>query len=176
MDRPADLDEVDDRSRKAEPVSQHADGPARGWRWVALALSLAGLGDALYLTIDHFRGTLPTCPATGFVNCAKVTTSGESYLFHIPVALLGLVFFALMVAINAPPMWGRRAPWWLAYGRLLLVVGAMGDVIWLLYAELFTIKAICLWCTGVHVITFLLFILVVATFPSMTATGAPDRS
>jgi uncharacterized membrane protein len=48
-------------------------------------------------------------------------------------------------------------------------VGGMGMVFYLLYAELFSIKAICLWCTAVHVVTFLLFVLVVATFPSMAS-------
>lgn len=163
----SELDKAEDQSWEDEEVSGPVRKPARWWGWAALVLSLAGFGDSLYLTIDHFRGTLPICATNGIVNCAKVTTSGESYLFHMPVALLGLVFFTVLVVVNAPPMWGWRAPWWLQYGRLILVAGGMVDVIWLLYSELFTIKAICLWCTGVHVITFLLFVLVVTTFSVM---------
>jgi uncharacterized membrane protein len=34
-------------------------------------------------------------------------------------------------------------------------------VLYLIYTELFTLDAICLWCTSVHVITFLLFGLIV---------------
>jgi uncharacterized membrane protein len=34
-------------------------------------------------------------------------------------------------------------------------------VLYLIYAELFSIGAICLWCTSVHVITFALFVLIV---------------
>jgi uncharacterized membrane protein len=34
-------------------------------------------------------------------------------------------------------------------------------VIYLLYAELFIIGSICLYCTSVHVITFVLFVLTV---------------
>ena len=33
-------------------------------------------------------------------------------------------------------------------------------MLWLVYAELFIIRAICLWCTVVHVLTFTLFVLV----------------
>ena len=47
-------------------------------------------------------------------------------------------------------------------------------VFYLLYAELFSIKAICLWCTAVHAITLLLFVLVVATFPTMAATSVDE--
>ena len=38
----------------------------------------------------------------------------------------------------------------------------MGFVLYLLYSELFTIHAICLWCSSVHVLTFIIFCLVVS--------------
>ncbi|HUY64821.1 MAG TPA: vitamin K epoxide reductase family protein [Acidimicrobiales bacterium] len=155
--------------------------PAVGrWRgWMALVLSIIGFGIGLYLTIDHFTGTLPVCSATGIINCAKVTTSPQSEVFGIPVALLGLLFFTAMIAINLPPLW-RAGYRWVTWARLVMVVGGMGFVVYLLSAELFTIKAICLWCTGVHVLTFLLFVLVVASFPAMAGNaqwvdGAADE-
>ena len=37
-------------------------------------------------------------------------------------------------------------------------------VLYLIYTELFTLNAICLFCTIVHVITFLLFALIVFSF------------
>ena len=37
----------------------------------------------------------------------------------------------------------------------------MGFVLYLVSAELLIIHAICLWCTAVHVITFILFVLIV---------------
>lgn len=78
--------------------------PAWWWGWVALVLSLAGFGDSLYLTIDHFQGTIPVCAANGIVDCAKVTTSPESEIFGLlPVALLGLIFYTVLVGVNVPP-------------------------------------------------------------------------
>jgi uncharacterized membrane protein len=52
--------------------------------------------------------------------------------------------------------------------RLVLVASGICFVLYLLAAELFSIKAICLWCTGVHLTTLLLFILIVASFPLMS--------
>ena len=140
------------------------------WRPIAaLVLSLAGWGIALYLTIEHYTGSsLLSCPANSVVNCDVVTKSSESMLFGVSVALLGLIFFTAMVAINLPIAW-RTSLRWVAWLRLAMVFGGMGFVIYLVYAELFTIKKICLWCTGVHVVTFFLFVLVVSSFPAMTA-------
>lgn len=176
--------EVDDDSWEDEAWEEESQwrGPAPvrwWWGWVALVLSLAGFGDSLYLTVDHFTGALPICSASGIVDCAKVTTSAQSEVFGVlPVALLGLIFFTGMAAVNVPPLWrrGGRLGLSLAWARLAMVVIGIGMVFYLLYSELFTIKAICLWCTGVHIVTFLLFVLVVATFPTMTAVpgSVPD--
>jgi len=53
-------------------------------------------------------------------------------------------------------------------GRLALAVSGVCFVLYLLAAELFSIKAICLWCTGVHITTFLLFVLVMSSYPLMS--------
>jgi uncharacterized membrane protein len=153
------------------------EGPRPWWGWAAFVLSVAAFADSLYLTVDHFTQGTPFCPNTGFENCAKVTTSPQSEVFGVlPVALVGLVFFTVMVAVNVPALWrlggllGRR----LAYGRLALVVAGIAMVVYLVYSELFTIKAICLYCTGVHVATFLLFALVVTTFPVMASAAGRE--
>jgi uncharacterized membrane protein len=159
----------------ATEVSAETSATPRWWGRLALVLSLAGVGDALYLTIDHFTGALPVCSTKGVIDCAKVTTSPESTLFGVfPVSLLGLLFFGAMVVVNLPPLWQPRGTWRtrLAWIRLGMAVGSMSFVVWLLYAEVFLIKAICLWCTGVHVLTFALFVLVVSTF-SPLIVGRP---
>ncbi len=125
-----------------------------------LLLALAGLGVSIYLTIAHFTdSTLAGCSEkSGLVNCTKVTTSAQSYVFGIPVAVLGLAFFVVAVAIMSPWAW-RSTRREVHLARLASVVVGVGFVIYLLYAELFIIGSICLYCTSVHVITFLLFVL-----------------
>ena len=58
---------------------------------------------------------------------------------------------------------------WQPITSLALSVAGVGMIIYLISAELFIIKAICLWCTSVHVITFLPFVLM------MSAMDLPDR-
>jgi uncharacterized membrane protein len=133
--------------------------------WLQLTtfvLALAGLGVSTYLTVAHFtESTLLGCSESGLVNCTKVTTSPQSYVFGIPVAVLGLAFYVAAVALMSPWAWrsSRREVHLIRLGSVLVGVGF---VLYLIYAELFIIGSICLYCTSVHVITFLLFALTAA--------------
>jgi uncharacterized membrane protein len=138
--------------------------------WV---LALAGLGVSIYLTVAHYVSpALLICSEKGLVNCAAVTTSPESIVFGVfPVAVLGLAFYVLMAAITSP--WAWRANWpAIRWVRLGSVAVGMVFVLYLIYTELITLNAICLWCTSVHVITFLLFALIV--FSAAAGYGAPE--
>ena len=126
------------------------------------ALALAGLGASTYMTITHYDSSVPlACSDKGVINCALVTSSAESMVFGVlPVAVLGLAFYVFMTAAVSPWAWRLKFPA-LAWVRLASVVIGIGFVLYLVYTELFTLDAICLWCTSVHVLTFLLFALVV---------------
>jgi uncharacterized membrane protein len=120
-----------------------------------LIFAAAGLLLSLYLTVEHF--TTPrilACPATSGIDCTKVTTSPWSEFLGVPVAVLGLGYFVVMTALVLPASWRVRRL------RLVRVVAAGGGVLMVLYliwAELFRVNAICLWCTGVHLCTLALF-------------------
>jgi uncharacterized membrane protein len=133
------------------------------WYQVATwALAIAGLGVSTYLTITHYDSSVPlACSDKGVINCALVTSSAESMVFGIfPVAVLGLAFFVVMTAAVSPWAWRLKFPQ-LTWIRVASVIVGIGFVLYLVYTELFTLDAICLWCTSVHVLTFLLFVLVV---------------
>jgi uncharacterized membrane protein len=130
-------------------------------RWPGLVgtlVSLAGLGVAGYLTYEHYTGsTSLVCSDKGIVNCLAVTTSSYSKVAGIPVAVLGLAFFAVMVILQLPVMWNRTEPV-IRRARVAWAGVGLAPVVYLLYTELFRIDAICLWCTAVHVLTFIVFV------------------
>jgi uncharacterized membrane protein len=134
-------------------------GPAPWMQLTTFILALGGLGVSIYLTIAHFtESALAGCSESGLVNCTKVTTSPQSYVFGIPVAVLGLAFFVFLVAIMSPWAWqARRREVHML--RIASMVVGIGMVIYLVYAEFIIIGSICLYCTSVHIITFLLFVL-----------------
>jgi uncharacterized membrane protein len=149
-----------------------ADRPHPRWPGrVGTAVSLAGLGVAGYLTYEHYTGsTSLVCSDKGIVNCLAVTTSSYSKVAGVPVAVLGLIFFVVMLVLQLPAMWDRDDRL-VRTGRVAWAVVGMGTVFYLLYAELFQIDAICLWCTAVHVLTFVAF---VSTLLATLSTASYD--
>jgi uncharacterized membrane protein len=145
---------------------------SRQWPWMAgTILSVLGLGLAGYLTYEHYTSSSSlSCPAGGgIVDCLKVTTSQYSKIHGIPVAVLGLVFFAVMLGLQNRPAWASPSPA-LRIGRLLWSLVGVGTAAWLIYAELFKLSAVCLWCTAVHVVSLLLF--AVTAFGTAATAGS----
>ncbi|HET7801518.1 MAG TPA: vitamin K epoxide reductase family protein [Humibacillus xanthopallidus] len=127
---------------------------------VTLVLSAVGLAVSGYLTFEHFtdNATL-ACSIGGVVDCARVTSSAWSTFLGVPVAVLGLFFFAVTLGLCLPRAWRSPAAW-LDPARIGWLTVGLGFALYLVWAELFRIHAICLWCTVVHVVTFLLWIVV----------------
>ncbi|MGA8724559.1 MAG: vitamin K epoxide reductase family protein [Acidimicrobiales bacterium] len=146
-------------------------------RWqpiVSTLLCLCGLGVATYLTITHYDTHLAlACPKTTTFNCETVTTSAQSHILGIPVAVLGLLYFVPMLLLCLPVAW-RSADRRIHLARLVLACIGVGTIIYLIIAELFLIKAICLWCTSVHLITFILFVIVATSSPIVLSPGYGD--
>jgi uncharacterized membrane protein len=149
----------------AEPVAPaRPAGPPSWLQFTTLALAIVGLGLSAYETYAHFNGShLAGCPTggNGTFNCTAVITSSQSMVFGVfPVAVLGLAFYVVVTALMTPWAWRvqRREVGLL---RLVAMVAGMGFVMYLIYAEVVQIQDICEYCTGVHVITFLLFCITV---------------
>ena len=135
----------------------------------SLVLAVLGLAISAYETYAHYNGNhLLGCPsgAGGTFNCGAVITSSQSMVFNVlPVAVLGLAFYVFAVVIFSPWAWqfkGATVGPWRITGRdvnivrLGSVIVGMGFVMYLIYAE-FQIGSVCEYCSGVHIVTFLLF-------------------
>jgi uncharacterized membrane protein len=139
--------------------------PTLRWQPIAtLLLSIYGLGASIYLTITHFQPKALACVSNSTFNCEKVTQSPQSEIFGIPVAMLGLAFFVPMLLLCLPAAW-RSTNRLIHLGRLALSVTGVGMIIYLIIAELFIIKAICIWCSTVHITTLALFIIIATASP-----------
>jgi uncharacterized membrane protein len=123
----------------------------RRLRIAGLAVVLAGVGVASYLTYVHYAGLQPFCAGGGH-GCERVQSSTYAELVGIPVALLGLAGYVLIAgALLAPGEPARLA----AAG---LAVSGLGFSAYLTYLELDVIDAICQWCVASAVLMTLLFV------------------
>jgi uncharacterized membrane protein len=159
----------------SEPEPGRRPGPPLWLQLVSFALAVLGLAISAYETWAHYNGShLLGCPSkgAGTFDCTAVITSSQSMVFNIfPVAVLGLAFYVFAVVIFTPWAWRltaiRLGPLRItARGvdivRLGSVIVGMGFVMYLIYAE-FQIGEVCEYCSGVHVVTFLLFCITVVS-------------
>jgi uncharacterized membrane protein len=132
--------------------------------WASSAICALAFADSAYLTYAHYTSASAlVCSTKGFVNCAAVTTSAYSHPLGIPVAVAGLAWCFVMGVLCSP--WGWRSAqvrWWPWVGRLRAAgaVAGVGMVFYLLWAELIKLHHLCEYCTVVHVLTVVLFLVV----------------
>jgi uncharacterized membrane protein len=148
--------------------------PGLAGRRVVLALAALGLGLSTYLTVEHYTGsTTLACSASGVVDCLKVTTSPQSIVFGVPVAVWGLLYFVGMTVLALPSAWRRPS---LHRPRVTAAVAGVAFALYLLYAELFVLDAVCLWCTAVHVVAAALLVAVLLVDPQAGTVGRTQRA
>jgi uncharacterized membrane protein len=102
-------------------------------------LGLAGAGVAAYLVYARYSGDSIFCSTGG---CETVQSSRYAVVAGIPVAALGLVGYAAIVASALVP-----GPTAAAVGVALSAVGVAFSA-YLLYAQVALIDAICQWCVA----------------------------
>ena len=138
-------------------------------RTAALVCCALGLGIAGYLTYVHYAGISPVCEIAH--GCEKVQTSEWSKVAGVPVAVLGLLGYAgILAALFVPGETGLLA----AAGQALV---GFGFSLYLTYREVFTIDAICIWCVASAVLMAALAVITVLRLmradPSAGAPRAP---
>jgi uncharacterized membrane protein len=115
-------------------------------RSLALAvLAMAGMGVAAYLTYTHYADQPIACGGLG--GCETVQNSEYATLVGIPVALLGILFCAGLLALAVWRL--ARLPLAEEWGPLAafsLTLTGVAFSAYLTYIELFVLEAICVWC------------------------------
>ena len=137
---------------------------------VAAIVSLAGLADATYLTVQALTGETLVCG--GSPDCFRVLGSAFAKVGRIPIALFGtLAYFSVFSFATFAAFGYARARLFLS-----LTVGAMFlATLWLLYVQAFLLHAFCRYCLFSAAIIFLLAGLVIALPPSQDASETSDR-
>ncbi len=136
------------------------------WELSAITVaSVVGLGISLYLTAAHYEQVPLACSVSSLIDCGSVTHSAYSEVgaTSFPISALGAIWFVLVgtlaVARTSSAAW--REAWAALVGQSLLAASGLVYVLYLVYAEIVQLHRICEWCTGVHLITVLVFLLTI---------------
>ena len=132
----------------------------RSWSQVFLLVcSLVGAAIAIYLTAVHYSESVPlVCSGSGLVNCGLVLSSPYSVVpgTSIPISIPGLAWCAVMAALAIVGL--RTQPRWLPPAQFAWALVGMLTVLYLVYVEIVRLHAICAWCSSLHVLILLMFL------------------
>ncbi|HEX4899642.1 MAG TPA: vitamin K epoxide reductase family protein [Pyrinomonadaceae bacterium] len=127
---------------RSPQTAAHSSPTAIPWTYLSAALlALIGLGDAVYLTIQHITGASLRC--TVISGCSEVLSSPYAQVGPMPLAAIGAAayFVVFSFAILAAFSYGFAIP------LLRIVVALMFlTTLWLLYLQAFVIKHFCQYC------------------------------
>jgi len=126
---------------------------------IATLLSLVGLGDAIYLTIQDLTGQNLRC--TIISGCAEVLGSKYAHVGGVPLASLGAFAYFLVFSLAILALFGYG----FARPALAVLVGIMFlTSLWLLYLQAFVIHHFCQYCLLSAAVTITLTVLVIVSW------------
>jgi uncharacterized membrane protein len=114
-------------------------------------LALAGLVDAIYLTVQALTGETLICGDSS--DCFRVLGSVYARIAGMPLAALGAIaYFSAFSFATFAAFGSRRARKFFA----LLVAAMWVATLWLLFVQAFLLHAFCRYCLFSAAVTFLL--------------------
>lgn len=106
---------------------------------------MAGMGVASYLTYSRYANQPIVC--AGLKSCEAVQNSEYSKLVGIPVAVLGMLFCAGLLALVVARL--TRLPLteeWAPLAAFSMTLAGVAFAAYLTYIELFVLEQVCIWC------------------------------
>ena len=125
-----------------------------------LIVSLLGFVDATYLTVEHYKGSIPPCSVNS--GCEVVLTSIYSELFGIPTALFGSIYYLLILVGSFAYLESKNRS--LLKWSLLLTIPGFIFSLWFLYIQIFELHSYCIYCLGSFLTSTILFVTTMEVF------------
>jgi uncharacterized membrane protein len=146
-----------------------------------MLFALLGLGASLTSSYVHYnllvdRSFSSFCDVNATVSCTQAYLSPYGSFLGVPVALAGVFFFAIVLALAAmsgrkTPQAGESAP---AYIFALSTIG-LAFTLYLGYASFFILHAVCILCVTTYVSVIAIFI-ISGGATSVPMTSLPARA
>ncbi|HEY1350690.1 MAG TPA: vitamin K epoxide reductase family protein [Ktedonobacteraceae bacterium] len=140
-----------------------------GSQLILLILALLGTGDAIYLTLVHYNSQVElACPENAVFNCTRVTSSVYAYVpgTAVPISLPGLAWCLVAAALALAGLCLGARRLWLRLTQFAWTLLGLLTVLYLVYVEIVLLHSICLWCTVLHLLILLMFLLTLVQLPA----------
>lgn len=122
---------------------------------IAAAVTLIGLSDAIYLTVQHITGASLRCTIVS--GCSEVLSSPYAQVGPVPLAAIGAAAYFTVFSLAILAAFGYRS----AIPFLKIILGLMFlTTMWLLYLQAFVIRHFCQYCLLSAVVTTILTLIV----------------
>lgn len=137
----------DKPTRNARGAHDADDAARQRRRLVSLLLvavcALVGLGDSLYLTVQHLSGASVRC--TVINGCSEVLSSSYSTIGGVPLALVGAVAYFAAFSLATLAMFDRAQTIYVKLLRALAVLMCLTSLL-LVLLQAFVIRHFCEFC------------------------------
>jgi uncharacterized membrane protein len=146
-----------------------------GSQLALLILALLGTGVAIYLTLVHYNSQVElACPENAVFNCTRVTSSVYAYVpgTAVPISLPGLAWCLIVAALALLGLFLGAQRLWLRVTQFAWTLLGLLTVLYLVYVEIVLLHNICLWCTALHLLILLMFLLALVRLPARPSARA----
>jgi uncharacterized membrane protein len=116
---------------------------------LAALVSLVGLGDAIYLTVEHLTGNSVRC--TIIAGCDVVLASAYSTIGGMPLAALGAAAYFAVFSLATLAAFGYSS---LRTILSVLIAAMFLATLWLLFVQAFVLQHFCQYCLLSAAVTF----------------------
>jgi uncharacterized membrane protein len=142
--------------KKMSGEAMHEGAGGRGWDAAVALVALAGLADALYLTVEHLSGRSVRCMVVS--GCDEVLQSSYATVAAgVPVAAVGALAYFTVFSLATLAAFGYDG----ARKLIVPLVAVMFlGTLWFLYLQAFVIKAFCTYCLISATVTTVLTLLI----------------
>jgi uncharacterized membrane protein len=123
---------------------------------LAALVSLIGVADAVYLTIEHISGRSVRCTIVS--GCSEVLSSRYATVGGYPLAAIGAVAYFTVFSLAILIAFGYSK---LKTPLTIVVASMFMTTLWLLYLQAFVIRHFCQFCLLSALVTTVLTVLVI---------------
>lgn len=135
---------------------------------IILLIALVGFADSAYLTIERFRGVVPSCTIAG---CDTVLTSAYSAIAEVPVSLFGAIYYLFIavgsfIYLEARHGGGETKAHHSLIFKWTLVATVIGLAasVWFVFVQAAVLRAFCQYCLLSALTSTALFVMALIIF------------